>query len=155
MKHITLQGDDLLALQYFWNSIDTTLTTTLASGKAIVDYASLTSSQTSKENLFPDPNHADFNICHSTYIRLGKILRDHLLTTSTIPYDKAPTAFTTFIRFKIDHNGFRILHQIICLGSPQLGGEERYLYNYVLTLIITPNEDLISFYHRENTRNRK
>ena len=79
MKHITLQGDDLLALQYFWNSIDTALTTTLASGKAIVDYASLTSSQTSKEILFPDPYHDDFNICYSVYIQLGRILRDHLL----------------------------------------------------------------------------
>ena len=80
---------------------------------------------------------------------MGRILRDHLLKTTTIPYDKAPTTFITSTRSKIDQDGFRILHQIIYLGSPQLDGEERDLYNYVLTLIITPNVDLVSFYHRD------
>ena len=68
LKNITLQGDGLLDLQHFWNSIDTALTTTLASSKAIGEYASLNSSHTSKHILVPDPNHADFNICQSVYI---------------------------------------------------------------------------------------
>ena len=87
-------------MQHFWNSIVTALTTTLASSKAIGDYASLTFSQTSKENLVPDPNYADLNIRHSVYIQLGRILRDHLLKTPTIPYDKAPTTFITSTRSK-------------------------------------------------------
>ena len=86
------------------------LTSALASSKTIGDYASLTSSQTLKDNLVPDPNHADFNICNSAFIQLGRILRDNLLKTSSIPYEKVPTAFTTLTCSKIDQDGFNILH---------------------------------------------
>ena len=45
-------------------------------------------------------------------------------------------------------DGFKILLNIIVNGSPQLGGEDRDLGDYVNTLNINDGEKLVEFYIR-------
>ena len=51
----------------------------------------------------------------------------------------------------IDDDGFNILQKLVFTDSPQLGGEERYLYEFVNTLTIIIDEYLYSLYHRAKT----
>ena len=48
----------------------------------------------------------------------------------------------------MDQDGFNFLHQIVYLGILQLGGEERDVHKYDITLKISSNEDLVYFYHQ-------
>ena len=51
----------------------------------------------------------------------------------------------------IDDDGFNILQKLVFTDSPQLGGEERDLYEFVNTLTIIIDEYLYSLYHRAKT----
>ena len=54
-------------------------------------------------------------------------------------------------RNQLNKDGFDILTKIIIKGSPQLGGDERDLVNYVKDLKIQDEEELVEFYHRVKT----
>ena len=61
-----------------------------------------------KSKLVFDPLHVDCKMFLAVYIPPGRILRDYLLKTSTVPYDIGPISFITFTRFKIEQDGFKI-----------------------------------------------
>ena len=147
MKESKLQGDGLLHLKHFWNSIDTALTSTLVCNTGIGEYSSLDSTTSIKSKLVPPLAHADYNFCNPAYFHLSHILRDHILKRNVFSSVSAPKSYNTLTRYKIDDNGFDILQKFVFTGSPRLGGEERDLYEFFNTLTIIPDENLVNLYH--------
>ena len=82
------------------------------------------------------------------YENYKRVLRDHLLKKDTIDKETSPKAFRTLTKNQLNKDGFDILVKIIIKGSPQLGGDERDLVNYVKDLKIQDGEKLVEFYHR-------
>ena len=109
LKESKLQGDGLLQINHFCNSIGTALTSTMACNKGIEDYTSLDASTSIKALLIPPTAHSDFHLCNPAYSQLSRILRDHLLKRNTISSLLNPTSFNTLTRYKIEDDGFKIV----------------------------------------------
>ena len=70
----------------------------------------------------------------NTYENYTRVLRDHILKMYTINKETSSRAFRTLTRNQLNKDRFDILTKIIIKGSPQLGGDERDLVNYVKEL---------------------
>ena len=68
------------------------------------------------------------------YENYTRVLRDHILKMYTINKETSSRAFRTLTRNQLNKDRFDILTKIIIKGSPQLGGDERDLVNYVKEL---------------------
>ena len=151
LKESKLQGDGLLHLKRFCNSIDTTLASTIVCNTGIGEYASLYSITSTKSKLVSPLAHADYNLCNPAYFHLSRILRDHLLKRNVVSSISAPKSYNTLTRYKIDDDGFNILQKLVFTGRSQLGGEERNMYEFINTLTIIHAEYLVNLYHRAKT----
>ena len=61
--------------------------------------------------------------------------------------EKCLKSYTYLINNQLDKDGFDILDRIIFKGIPQLNREERDLADYVNTLKIQDNKELVELYH--------
>ena len=71
-----------------------------------------------------------------------------ILKKGAIDKEISPKAYTCLIKNQWNKDGFDILTNIIVNGSPQLGGDEMDLADYVKELQIQDGEELVEFYHR-------
>ena len=95
LKESKVQGGGLLQWKRFWNSSDTTLTSTLVCNKYIREFTSLDSTTSIKSKLVPPLVRVDFIIYNPAYFHLTRILRDHLLKCNIISSVLAPILYNT------------------------------------------------------------
>ena len=148
VKNIVLEGDNLMDLQKFWNTMDTAFTSTVNANKGLGEYETLTETYSAVKILVPPPGHTQRNQGLEAYKNFTRVLRDHLLKKNTINKDVCPKAYKCLTKNQLQKDGFDILTRIMVTGSPQLGGIERDLTKYVEELVIKEGEELIEFYHR-------
>ena len=94
---IELESDSLASLEIFWNTINSTLMMVLQSNQLFPDYKDLDTTFSPQDILIPphgDPNHATIV---NAYVCFSKILRNFLLSASTIKQEKAPNAYKFLI----------------------------------------------------------
>ena len=89
-----------------------------------------------------------FNLCNQAYFHLNRILRDHSLKRNVISSVLAPKLYNTLTCYNIDDDEFNILQKLVLTGSPQLGGDERDIYEVVNTFTIITDVYLVNLYHR-------
>ena len=151
LNNVKLKGDTLMELQKFWNALNTELTATLNTNKELGDYDKLKSTFSALDLLVPPIEHTQRNQGMNTDENYTTVLRDRLLKKYTINKEISSRAFRTLTRNQLNKDGFNTLTKIIIKGSPQLGGDERDLVNYVRDLKIQDGEELVEFYRRVKT----
>ena len=126
--------------------MDTAFTSTLKSNKGLGEYEKLTENYSIKEILVPPQGHTQHNEAQASYNNFTRIIRDHLLKTETIKKSMSPKVYKCMIKNQLEKDSFEILTRIIINGSPQLGGDDRDLGEYVRGFIIEDGEELVEFY---------
>ena len=84
--------------------------------------------------MVPPLGHTQRNQTMCAYENFTRVLRDHLLKKDSIDKETSPKAFRTLTKNQLNKDDFDILTKIVIKGSPQLGGDERDLVNYVKEL---------------------
>ena len=64
------------------------------------------------------------------------LLMNHSLKKDAINKETSPKSIRTLTKNQLNKDGFYILTKIIIKGSPQLGGDQRDLVNYMKELQI-------------------
>ena len=131
--------------------MNTAFTSTLNANKGLRDYDKLQSTFSASDVLVLPLGHTQRNQAMCSYENYKRVLRYHLLQKDIIDKEKIPKAFRTLTKNQLNKDGFDILTKIIIKGSPQLGGDERDLVNYMKELKIQDGEGLVEFYHRAKT----
>ena len=150
LKNIKLEGDSLIELQNVWNALDTAFTSTLNANKGLEEYEKLQITFSAWEVLVPPMGHTQRNQAICAYENFTRVLRDHLMKKETIDKGTSPKAYRCLMKNQLTKDGFNLLTKIIIKCSPQLGGDERELVNYVNELQIQDGEEIVEFYHRAN-----
>ena len=148
LKDIVLEGDNLIDLKKFWNAMNTAFTSTLNANTGLEEYEDIMESYSIKDHLVPPLGHTQRNQGLEAYKNFTRVLRDHLVKESTIDKVKCPKAFKCLTRHLLNNDGFVILLHIIRKGSPQLGGDERDLSQFVDSFAVQDGEELMEFFHR-------
>lgn len=89
------------------------------------------------------------------YENYTRVLRYHLLKKETVGKGTSPKVYRCLTKKQLNKDGFDILTKSITKRSPQLGGDERFLVNYVKELQIHDGEELVEFYHKAKTMEYK
>ena len=128
--------------------MNTEFVSTLNVNKGLEDYENITDIYSVQDHLVPPVGHTQWNQGMEAYTNFTRVLRDRLVKVTMISKDTCPKVFKCLTRKLLNNGRFVILLNIIIKGSPQLGGEERYLSRYVDRLKAGGREELIEFYHR-------
>ena len=120
----------------------------LQSNQLFPNYRDLDMSFSPQSILIPphgDPNHATIV---NAYSRFSRVLRNFLLSSSTIKQEKAPDGYKFLLSERLETDGFNLLWMITSRSSPQLGGYARDLHAYVQELDMIDGEPVVDFYCR-------
>ena len=148
IKDITLDGDDVCALELFWQSFDTALCTSLSSPFVLTQYKHLDCDYDIQHELLPPRNHPHFQEAMDTYNIFSHALQLHLIKPTTIDSTVAPNANEKLIKYYNDDDGFRILQELIFILSPQLFGPTEDFSTSILLIKIQPNMSLSTLYDK-------
>ena len=99
-----------------------------------------------KQTLVPPQGHTQCNNGEASYNNFTRIIRDHLLKKETIDKDSSPKSYRYMIKNQLEKDGFAILTKIIINGSPQFGGDDRDLTEFIRELKIEDGEEVVEFY---------
>ena len=146
LSGIELESDSLASWENFWDTINSTLMMVLQSNQLFPNYRDLDMSFSPQSILIPphgDPNHAAIV---NAYSRFSRILRNFLLSSSTIKQEKAPDGYKFLLSERLETDGFNLLWLITSRSSPQLGGYARDLQAYVQELDMIDGEPVVDFY---------
>ena len=145
---IALKGDDISAVQHFYDTVNTAFMTTLSSNTFLPDYVDLPMTFDFKNHLLPDPMHTKYNEALNIFKNMSRSLLHHLQNQTTIPPQQAPRAALILQENALEPCGFELMFSIIGKLSPQLGGHARDLEVYVNTLKVSDGEPVLDFYIR-------
>lgn len=151
MNHLTvakLTGDDLAAMENFWEAVNSALMITLKSNHLLPEYRNLKLLFDTKLLLIPPQGHPYCDEIALAYNQFSRVLRDFLFNPSTIKQIESPNVYRTLLSNKLERDGFHLLWLIISKNSPQLGGHDRDLQEFVKTLEVHDGEDVTEFYER-------
>ena len=79
LKNVKLEGDTLMDLQKFWNTLNTAFVSTLNTNKRLGDYDKLQSTFSASDELVLPLRHTQRNQVMYLYENYTRVLRDHLL----------------------------------------------------------------------------
>ena len=145
---ITLPGDELASIEYFWNAIKSASMVTLKLNYLFPSYCQLTRRFDPESFLSPAQGHPYFTEISQAYVQFSRVIRDFILKNNTIKKDVSPKAYRVLLRNELQRDGFQLLWIITYRNSPQLGGNARDLQGYVETLQVIDGEEITEFYER-------
>ena len=148
VTNILLEGDNISAVQQFYNAINTAFMTILSSNTFLPEYVDLTPNFDYESHLIPDPMHTKHTEALNIYKNMSKSLLNHLQSKATIPPRQAPRAALILQENALEQCGFSLFFTIIGKLSPQLGGHARDLEVYVNSLSISDGEPVLDYYIR-------
>ena len=79
LKNVKLEGDTLMDLQKFWNTLNTAFVSILNTNKGLGDYDKLQSTFSASDELVLPLRHTQRNQAMYLYENYTRVLRDHLL----------------------------------------------------------------------------
>lgn len=155
MKDITLQGDDIMNLQLFWDEIIAAMSISLGTSvnNLLPPYHQLYLHPkiSTKEHLTLNPSHPRYGDSLQAYNMFSSIVKTHLLRPTTIDQTIAPFSYNTWLLFKpitTNLDGIQIAHTIISNVSPQLQGPRRDIVPTIMKLTITKDMNLFEFQNK-------
>ena len=126
--------------------MNTEFISTLNANTGFEEYEDIMETYSIKDDLVPPLGHTQRNQGLEAYKNFTRVLRDHLVKETTIDKTKCPKAYKCLTRHLLNNDGFDILLNIIQKGSPQLGGDERDLSQYVDSFTVQDGEELMEFF---------
>ena len=140
---MTLEGDTLLQIQKYWDSILYAFWKYLTANKSCPPYKSLLLEHNNiSKFLFPPDTHPKFSTAKENYEALSRALIVHLAKYTTISSSKAPKSHVKLITYMNNYNWFDLLIDFFFIMSPQWGGlGPKYQY-LVISLWLGEGETL-------------
>lgn len=153
---IVLNGDSLLDLELFFDSILSKLESVTLTSSLYPKYKDLTITFDFKGKLcglspYPPLPYPDSIQALANYKSFGNSLRLFLLKASTIPSATCPETALQLLSLRKNSDGFAILQNLIFLRSPQLQGKFKDFRSMIESLQIIPGEHIREFYSRTET----
>lgn len=141
-----------------WNYtrfVNTVFTSKLNTNKGLGEQDKLQGICSAFDDLVPPLIHTQRSQSMRAYENYTRVLRYHLLKKETVGKGTSPKVYRCLTKKQLNKDGFDILTKSITKRSPQLGGDERFLVNYVKELQIHDGEELVEFYHKAKTMEYK
>lgn len=108
LNGITLPGDELASIKYFWDAINSTLMVTLKLNYLFPSYRQLS-------RRFDPESITEIS---QAYVQFSRVIRNFILKNNTIKKDVSPKAYRVLLTNKLQRDRFQLLWIITYRNSP-------------------------------------